>query len=315
MSTFAIVTLTMNPAVDLATEVAAIEPEHKLRCDGARRDAGGGGINVARAIVRLGGSATAIYPSGGATGAALDSLVQAANVHHRVVPIAGETRVDFSVRESTTGRQYRFVLPGPELTENELQACLEALAEHVTSPSIIVASGSLPPNVVATFYANVARAAATREAQFVLDTSGPPLQLALGKGLYLIKPSRRELSELLHEPLDDRAACLEACRRLVRGGGAEFVALSLGEEGALLVGREVALRATAPRVEVLSTVGAGDSFLGGLTYELSRHSSLPEALKTAVAAGTAALLSPGTGLCDAKDVDRLRRLVDVTSLS
>lgn len=304
----------MNPAVDIATDVARIEPMHKLRCGPARRDAGGGGINVARAVLRLGGEPIAIFPSGGATGTILETLLRAEDLDFRSIRIGGETREDFAVRETSTGRQYRFVLPGPDLSEREIQECVDTILEVVHGPAILVASGSLPPGISSTFYAKVAHIAAANSALFVLDCSGAALKSALGNDLYLIKPSQRELSELTGEELSDRDACLSACRRIVKENGSRLVALSLGGEGALFVGRDFALSATAPKIEAKSSVGAGDSFLGALVFELSRSASPSQALKTAVAAGSAAMLSPGTGLCDAQDVMKLRPQVCVNEL-
>jgi len=309
-----IITLTMNPAVDIATDVERLEPEHKLRCSAGHHDAGGGGINVARSVTRFNGDVTAVHTCGGATGALLNALLQNENISCRAVPVEGETRIDFAVREMSSGRQFRFVLAGSELAAHEVQRCLEVLRGCVDPGAIVVASGSLPPKVSSDFYAAAAREVAACGARFVLDTSGQPLKRALGSGLYLIKPSRRELAELSNQPLPDRPACVAVCRKVVDAGGAEFVALSLGDDGALFIGRDVALSATAPRVTPISTVGAGDSFLGALVFELARNSSYDEALKTAVAAGSAALLAPGTGLCDVRDVDRLRPQVKISEL-
>jgi len=311
MTPLSIVTLTMNPAVDIATDVERLEPVHKLRCGSGRRDPGGGGINVARAITRLKGNATALYTSGGATGLVLDSLLKADRFPLQAIPIAGETRIDFSVREISTGAQYRFVLPGPLLSPSEIQSCLETLIEMIGEKTMVVASGSLPPGVPTDFYARAARVVAARNARFILDTSGEPLARALGSGLHVMKPSRRELEALVGYALPDHAACAEACRRIIRESGAEMVALSLGEEGAMLVGRDVALAAPAPHVRTVSSIGAGDSFLGGLVFEMARHSSPENALRTAIAAGSAALLAEGTGLCDFEDVERLRPLIEV----
>ena len=299
-----IVTLTLNPAVDLATEAERIEPSHKIRCGVPRRDAGGGGINVARAVRRLGGAAEAIYLAGGPTGDVLDGLVRADDLPRRRVSIAGETRENVSVTERATGAQYRFVLPGPMVTASEAKASLDALAERAHG-GYVVASGSLPPSLDEGFSRRVAETAVRNGARFVLDTSGPALTAALGSNVFLIKPSRRELSEVEGRALSTESDCLCAAQRIVSSNRATLVAVSLGEQGALLVGDGIAITARAPRVEAVSSVGAGDSFLGALILEISRGSGLGDALRCAVAAGTASLLSAGTGLCRREDVDWL----------
>jgi 6-phosphofructokinase 2 len=300
-----IFTITPNPAIDLSTSVERITPTNKLRCSAARRDPGGGGINVARIIKRLGGEVMAIYPHGGATGELLTQLVEREGIASETSRIAEETREDFSVHEDTSGKQFRFVLPGPTLTEPEWRACLEALSGLEERPEFVIASGSLPPGVPADFYARVCRIAKSWNAKFALDTSGPALKAALDEGVHLIKPNLRELCEVAGERLDDEAAWVHACLRLVKRQQAEVVALSLGHRGALLVSREHVLRADPLPIMPVSSVGAGDSFLGAMVWGLAGRSDLEHAFRLGVAAGSSALLNPGTELAHAEDARRL----------
>jgi len=309
-----ILTLTMNPAVDICATVERIFPAHKLRCQLVRRDAGGGGINVARTVRRLGGDPVAIFPSGGPTGQLLERLVAVEGVSYIPVPIADDTREDFTVDENTTQDQYRFVLPGPLLTQAEERACVEAVDRELGAATILVASGSLPPSVEPRFYGLLAEKARAKGARFVLDSSGPALKAALGSGVHLIKPSLREFEQLAGSDLADGTAQLAAAHQLIARKQCGQVALSLGEEGALLVGEDFAIRATAPRVAAVSTVGAGDSFLGALVWAMAQDRKPQDALRLAVAAGSAALLSRGTGLCDPADVERLANQVEVCEM-
>ena len=279
-----IATLTMNPALDLSAEVEKIEPIHKLRCEAGRRDPGGGGINVARVVRRLGGEVSAIFPIGGAIGALLESLLRVEGVHGVPVRIAGETREDFTVFEHASGRQYRFVMPGPELSADETDSCLKALGLADKHPEIVVASGSLPPGVPPEFYASLVAAAKRGGAKTLVDTSGPALRAALRAGVWLVKPNLRELTELAGKPLPDEVAQLAVARKLVTDGSAEIVALSLAEKGARLITRDRTWTACTPPIAPLSTVGAGDSFVGALTWAIARGEDLSEALRYAVAA-------------------------------
>lgn len=309
-----VATLTLNPALDLSAEVEKIAPIHKLRCMAPRRDPGGGGINVARVIRRLGGDVSAIFPIGGMTGARLESLLSAEGIHGVTIPVAGETRENFTVFERDSGRQYRFVMPGPALTKSELGQCLDALRADMIEPDFVVASGSLPPGAPVDLYAAVAARVKSHGRKLILDTSGVALRAALQKGVWLIKPNLRELTELSGKPLPDEAAWLAAAREIVDRGGAEFVALSLAEKGARLVSRESAWAAHAPPIVPVSTVGAGDSFVGGLTWSLARDATPDDALRCAVAAGSAALLMHGTGLCHAEAVEHLLPQVTVEKI-
>lgn len=310
-----ILTLTMNPALDAFTSVDRVEPAHKLRCDAAQYHPGGGGINVARMLHRLGTDVLALFPVGGLTGQRLCRLLEQERVPARCLPIAGDTRESFTAHDRASSQDYRFVLPGPHLAQAEWQACLDAIAAEDPAPAYLVASGSLPPGVPADFYADAARAASRRGTRVVVDASGPALQAALGQGVFLIKPSLRELSGLTGLPLDSPAAQREACLRIIQQGQAQMVALSLGGEGAMLVTRDQAWRAPAVQVQVESTVGAGDSFLGGLLFALEQRLAPPQALRHAMAAGAAALLSGGTALSRPEDLRRLLPQVQVTAAS
>ena len=309
-----IVTLTMNPAVDLCTSIERLEPSHKLRCGHARHDAGGGGINVARVVRRLGGDPLALFPAGGPMGELLKKLVRAEGVRFLGIPIKDDTREDITVDETATGAQYRFILQGPTLAPPEIQACLDALRAVLGPSTFLVASGSLPPGVTSSFYGEVREMAAAAGSKFVLDSAGPGLKAALGSGLYLIKPSLREFEALTGETLPDNSARARAAHSIIERGGCELIALTLGEEGALLCAKCVSFLATAPKVAALTTVGAGDSFLGALVWSLAQKKDLSEALPVAVAAGSAALLLPGTELCRVDQIEWLKSHIRVSEL-
>lgn len=300
-----ILTLTPNPALDLSTSTERIVPFSKLRCTTARRDPGGGGINVARVVRRLGGEVLAVYPAGGSSGRQLAGLLAGEGVACVEVPASAETREDFTVFEVATELQYRFVLPGAELNDGEWQACLAALARADPPPDLVVASGSLPPGVPEDFYGRVARMAKDLKAKTIVDTSGPPLKAALKEGVYLIKPNLREFQELVGGPLVDQAAWISAGRALIDRGEVELIALTLGHRGALLIARDEALLADGLPIKPASVVGAGDSFTGAMTWSLAAGHTSEQALKFGVAAGSAAVLRPGTELCRAEDVRRL----------
>jgi 6-phosphofructokinase 2 len=306
--------LTMNPAVDLATETERVVPTHKLRCGDTLHDAGGGGINVARVLTRLGGQCTALCPTGGSSGQWLERRMRDEGLSGVFLPIADETRVSFTVHEHSTGAEYRFVMPGPHLTDSEWQACLDHLAQMPDFPDLLVASGSLPPGVPTDFYARLARLCRAKGARMVLDTSGPALTAALAEGVYLFKPNLKELTELAGRPLDTPAQWQAAARQLVLDGQAEVVALTLGHLGALLVTRDAMWSAPPLDIPVASAVGAGDSFVGGLVWGLQQGLPLEQAFTWGIAAGSAALLSAGTGLSSLDDIRRLQPMVQITAV-
>jgi len=301
-----IVTLTMNPALDIATSTDRVEPTHKLRCAPPRYDAGGGGINVARAVHALGGDAVAVFPVGGAAGEMINHLLKQEGVRHHPIAISGFTRESLAVEDRATGQQFRFILPGPEISERDQERCLDQLSSVAGEADYIVASGSLPLGVPEDFYARVVGLAQRLDKRLVLDTSGAALKNA-GCGIYLLKPSLRELQDLVGREIHTESEQETAAQDVIAQRRCEIVVLSLGAEGALLATAEACERFAAIPVEARSTVGAGDSMLAGIVLGLARGLALSEAVRFGMAAGAAALLGSGTELCRRADVERLYR--------
>ncbi|MFW5946988.1 MAG: 1-phosphofructokinase family hexose kinase [Gemmatimonadota bacterium] len=299
-----ITTLTVNPVVDLSVTVDRVEANRKLRCRDPEREPGGGGINVARVVCRLGARARAVFAAGGSAGELLTRLLEAEGVPAEPVAVDGFTRENLMVAESGSDRQYRFLLPGAELTADEQDRLIEAaLADD---PDYVVTSGSLPPGVPANFYARLARAAPPGT-RVVLDTSGEALSAGVESGVFLVKPNLRELGHLAGREVSEDPAPEEAARSLIEGGRAEYVVVSLGAGGALLATTEGTERIAAPTVPIRSRVGAGDSTVAGMVVGLVQGDDIATAVRLGVAAGAAAVMSPGTGLCRREDVERLFR--------
>jgi len=309
-----IVTITPNPAVDLSTSVEKVVPIDKLRGTSQRRDPGGGGVNVARVVKRLGGDVSALYPIGGVTGDLLRRLLDKEGVPSRTFAIAEETREDFFVSEISTGQPFRFILPGPSLSEDEWQECLTLLSRIEPFPRFVVASGSLPGGVPDDFYARVTRIAKQRGAKMVLDTSGPALALAVAEGIDMIKPNLREMRELAGREPSDADEWEAAAKVLVHSSKVAVVALTMGHLGAALVTPDRVWRAKPLAIVPLGSVGAGDSFLGALLWQLASGGGLEKSFRHAVAAGAAALLNRGTSLCLPSDVERLAQQVDIKAV-
>lgn len=298
-----IITLTLNPSLDVAWDVEEMVPVRKVRASGGRTDPGGGGINASRVIRELGGSTLAVHCAGGLAGEFLERELTRIELPMRRVAIAGETRFCVMAYETTTGQEYRIVPKGPELSEVEWTACLDLVTE--LDYDYLLATGSLPEGVPNDYYARVARRVREKGARLVLDTSGMALFQAMEEGVYLVKPNQRELEHLMGRRAVTREEQESLCRELIDAGKAQVVALSLGGEGALLVWREGSRFLASPKVEVKSAVGAGDSFVGALALGLAWNRSLEEAFTLAVATGTATVLTSGTELCHRRDVERL----------
>ena len=299
-----IVTLTMNPALDVTTSTTEVMPTEKLRCGTPRYESGGGGIIVARVVRALGGSPIAVFPAGGPSGELFETLVAAEGISGQPIEIDGSTRESLTVNEGQTGQQYRFVLPGPELTAAEQEQCLRTLAEVARGAEYVVASGSLPPGVSPDFYQRVAGLARELGARFMLDTSGQALQ-HMRSDVYLLKPSIRELRDCVGRELLTEDDQLAAARELIGAGVSQVVVVSLGKQGALAVTARGHERLASVDVPAGSGVGAGDSMMAAITLGLSRGWALGDAVRLGIAAGAAMLMTPGSQPCLRHDVERL----------
>jgi len=296
-----ILTLALNPAVDVSTDAELVRPTLKIRTHHQTHHPGGGGINVARVVVELGGSAEVVYLSGGASGALLDDCMQQIGVTAHVVHIEQPTRIAYTVHELKTGFEYRFVPEGPEVNDATLHNVLDLVERF--SGKYVVASGSLPMGLPEDTYLQIANIAARKGQRFVLDTSGAALRVTLAEApVYLVKPSLGELGKLVGHRLDEDGT-REAALEIVNRGNVDNVAVSMGPQGALLATRDGVLRLPARHVAVRSAVGAGDSFLGAMVHTLDTGGSIDAAFRVGMAAGAAAVMTAGTELCRREDVE------------
>jgi 6-phosphofructokinase 2 len=297
-----VLTITLNPALDVTTSIERLLPQQKLRCTAPRLDPGGGGVNVSRAIKELGGESRAFVAVGGNTGARLRTILHYTGIDIEYWPLIEETRSSFTVMEDATSQHYRFVLPGPRISPAETDAILERLGSRIEGyTGYVVASGSLPPGVPDDFYARLARRTRELGGRLIIDTHGRPLRMAAAERPYLIRLNHLEAQELLGGDTDVAAHTLG--RQLVDSGFCEAAIVTVGGAGAIVVsaGRQIEIR--PPKVEVRSSVGAGDSFVAALTFGLADGWVLDEAARYGVAAAAAAVTTEATELCKRETVD------------
>jgi 6-phosphofructokinase 2 len=306
-----IMTLTLNPSIDINSSVEHVIADRKLRCRYPRYEPGGGGINVSRAIQRLGGSSLTLYTAGGTFGQMLQDLLDQEGIPHYSVQIGGITRESFTILEESSGRQFRFGMPGPTLPAAEWKRCLETLVGLDVKPDYLVASGSLPPGVPENFYAQLAQITSEFGGRLIVDTSGEPLRLASQAGVYLLKPNMNEMQSLVGREIQNELELEETARELVEKGHSEVIIVSLGSGGALMVTKNGCEHVRAPTVPIKSKVGAGDSMVAGTVLSLANGNSLRDAVRFGVAAGAAAVMTPGTELCRREDTERLYQQIIV----
>ncbi|MCR9122510.1 MAG: 1-phosphofructokinase family hexose kinase [Phyllobacteriaceae bacterium] len=296
-----VVTVTLNPAVDIAADVQTVRPDVKLRCGPAQFDPGGGGINVSRAIAKLGGHSTALVASGGATGEMLAAMLAKEAIDTETIPADGQTRQSFTARESSTGRLYRFVLPGPDWNPDTEKALLTMLEERCQPGAIVVVSGSLPPGAAPALIERMHETASESGASLIADTSGPVLQALCartGTPLHTLRMDRDEALTASARPLDTPEAFAAYGATLVEAGIARHLVIGLGAGGSVGVSADEQILTSRPVEKPLSAVGAGDSFVGAYALAIANGEDFATALVHGTAAAASAVLTPGTQLCD-----------------
>ena len=298
-----ILTITFSPCVDKSFSIPELIPEKKLRTSIPKTEPGGGGINVARVLARLGTNAIALYPSGGYTGQALDELIAKEHIPAIPVKTRNETRENVIVLETSTNKQFRFTMPATSLSEKEIERLLESI-EHVKKLDFIVVSGSLPAGIAPNIFSRIA-IVGKKKAKLVVDTSGEGLKYAVDQGVYLIKPNISELAYLAGKEYLHTNDIVHHAKSIIKTKNCEIIVVSLNAAGAVLITKNATVAVTPPAVKVKSTVGAGDSMVAGMVFALSRGDDIETASQYGVACGTAATLNAGTELCHKKDVEVL----------
>lgn len=312
-----ILTVTLNPALDLSTRTAEVVPGPKLRCSAPKIDPGGGGVNVARAIWFLGGESLALVALGGSTGDQLAALLAAEGIGVLALPGAGETRVSLAVTEDATDAQFRFVMAGPAWTPSDVAAAMAAAKAAMHGGDLCVISGSLPPGAPDDLTLALGRAARDAGGRAILDTSGAALATIVGardgRGL-ILRMDRKEAQELADRSLPNLSALADFAETLRADGVADVVVLASGADGSVCAAPAGRFHVVAPRVKVVSTVGAGDSFVGAFAMALHRGDDVGEALRFGAAAASAAVMTPDTRLCTPEDVARLLPLTTLAPI-
>ncbi len=295
-----IVTLTANPSADRAVVLSeALQPGEVQRALSSREDAGGKGVNVARVVSAAGAPARAVVPVNAHDPYRM--LLEDTGIALDVIEVAGRARANLTITDPG-GETTKLNLPGAELSAVEAEALVAGVVAASQGATWLVLAGSLPPGVPVTFYADLIDAVRERWGAaaplIAVDASGPALSAVIATARPdLIKPNHEELAELVGEDpaADDDVhdAAVRRARSLVPGRVASAL-VTLGADGALLFTAEGTWRGRAPRIQVASTVGAGDSSLAGYLLADLEGAPAPDRLARSIAYGAAAATLPGT---------------------
>ena len=281
-----------------------------MRVKSSRFDPGGKGINVSRVIRELGGESVAMGFAPGGLGRYIEQTLRGNGIQCDFVHTKGEARTNITIVDESRHMHTILSDPGPDTDARYVKQLLTKLRKRLRANDWLVVAGSVPPPVAPDIYAEIISMARENWVHTVLDADGAPLAAGVAARPEMVKGNRRELERLLGRHLDDESSTLKAAQAL-REMTIRTAVVTRGREGAIAVSDEGAWRSVAPRVRAVSAVGSGDGFLAGVTLTLSRGGSMKDALGLGVAAGTACVLTPGTGLCHRHEVDLLRPRVRV----
>lgn len=305
-----IITLTVNPAVDKSTEIDQLVPEQKLKCKAIQYQAGGGGVNISRVLHTLKVNNKCLFTSGGDTGLFLERLLREESLSVLPIPVEAWTRENLAVVDTKTELQYRFGMPGGALSNDEIEFLKSVINKEVTNGSLFIISGSLSEQMPQDLYVELIRMLADKDVKIIIDTSGKALELSLKEPVYLIKPNQKELAQLAGKDFLSKDEQEAFALELVKTGKATYVVVSMGARGAFLASNEGIFYCSTPSVKVKSTIGAGDSMVGGMVYALQQGLSSKEILKWGVACGVATTMTNGTNLATQENIKIVLSLLD-----
>jgi 1-phosphofructokinase family hexose kinase len=313
MQTPSVITVTLNPALDMTMRFHGPRLGELNRAERVLLEPSGKGVNVSRALQAQGVLAQTILPMGGPFGVMIQDALEAAHLPLLSVPIAGQTRCNVKVIDSDTGTSTEFNAPGPSITPDELEALKVILRATIAEEDLVVFSGSLPTGSPSSVYADLIGEVHAMGARAILDADRDALRDALPAHPYLVKPNRREAEELLEITIDTVDRALDAARR-IQTRGAEHVVLSLGANGAIFLARSEAHLVLPPQLRPRGTVGSGDALLSGVVAALVRGWSWVEAARYATAVAAARTAMDGIDFPDRPEIEGYLERVQVVSL-
>jgi len=308
-----IATVTLNPSLDQHVVVENLVLDEANRWISYGREPGGKGINVSRVVCELGGDTKAYGFVGGFHGGLLKTILKQKDVPCDFTLIKGETRSNFIITDLRSHRQTRISAPGPEIADGELKKLIGKINSIKPKPKYVVFAGSVPPGVPVDIYKKMIEKTKSLGIVTVLDSADQWLKEGIKAKPDIIKPNVREAQDLLGVELKIEEDIVYAVKTMI-SSGVKVAAISRGREGMIIADKSVVLKVVPPDVQVMSTVGAGDSSVAGLVLELSHGGSLENASRYAVAAGTAATQTSGTELCHKADVQKILPQVMVERL-
>jgi 1-phosphofructokinase family hexose kinase len=304
-----IVTLTINPAIDRIVSIDRLAFEDRAYINSSRESAGGRGINVSSVIHSFGGETLAVLISGGDSGKRLQGLLGKCGYRIAVVPVQNEIRTNLTITDKH-GLTVNLNETGPQLGKAEVARVERVVRDTLDQASWLAICGSIPPGVPPAFYGKLISMARQKKVKTLLHADGDALREGIAARPTVVSPNQQEAGRLLGQTLLTRTHYLEAAER-IRQLGAESVVLTLGSRGAVGAFGDGLMEALAPRVDAVCPIGAGDALMAAYAWARERRTSVADALRWGVAAGTASARLPGMNFASLAQAREIYRQVEV----
>ncbi len=309
-----IITVTLNPALDKTIQVDEFKIDSVNRIVDTRVDAGGKGINVSKVIEELQHKSTALGFLGGSSGNQIKNYLDDLNINNDFLTVKGETRTNLKIYDKVFNTHTDINENGPSLGQENITNIKEKIMKYCNEDSIVVLSGSVPSGVSTSIYGDIIRDIKTKGGKAILDAEGELLMEGIKAGPYMVKPNIDELEKAFNISINSEEQIIETAKKVLEYG-VKYVIISQGSEGSLFISDDKVAKVNGIKVEVKSTVGAGDSMVAALAVAVQQQYSFEEAMKLACATSTANVMTEGTQTGKIADIEKLKEKITINYIT
>jgi len=308
-----IITVTLNPAIDKTIEIDEFKIGNVNRIASTRVDVGGKGINVSKVIKELQNKSLALGFLGGSSGNQIKKYLDDSNIKNDFLSINGETRTNLKIYDKVNNTHTDINENGPSVTLSDITNIKEKIMEYCDEKSLVVLSGSVPTGANSCIYGELIKDIKEKGGKVILDADGDMLMQGMKSGPYLVKPNIDELEKAFGISIDNENKIIETSKKILEYG-VKHVVISLGGEGSMFISHDKIAKVAGLKVEVKSTVGAGDSMVAAMAVAIENNYDFEETIKLACATSTANVMTEGTQTGKFEDIEKLKKQISIKYL-
>ncbi|MBX4267479.1 1-phosphofructokinase [Clostridium estertheticum] len=308
-----IVTVTLNPAIDKTIEIDDFKIGNVNRISSTRIDVGGKGINVSKVIKELQYKSLALGFVGGSSGNQIKDYLNDSNINNDFLSVNGETRTNIKIFDKVNNTHTDINENGPSVTVDDITNIKGKIMQHCDEKSLVILSGSVPIGASSSIYGDIIKDIKSKGGRVILDADGDMLMQGIKAGPYIVKPNVEELEKAFGISIDGEEKVIETAKKILKYG-VKFVVISQGSEGSLVISSDKIAKVVGLKVEVKSTVGAGDSMVAAMAVGIQNNYGFEETMKLACATSAANVMTEGTQTGRLIDIEKLKKQVTIKYL-